>query len=234
MKFSETKNYLEFKEDKSDNFYKYLAWIPTWILSFTPITGNQVTLISMFFLILGGTSYYLGLPFLGFGLMLIYNILDYVDGSIARYRNKKSLRGYFLDGMCHQLVIPIICMSIGLNYFLKGEEILFLYLAISGSIFNLLCEITRYRRRVCLLEKTSLKGKEVGIKVPEGFIKKSISFLLNTPIGYSIYIPIILLLFNHIEYTLWVYGITTPIRWIIIFYRDSIFNESQMIQNETK
>jgi len=230
MKLCETKEIMDFGNDRVANFYKKLAIFPTWLLSKTPITGNQVTTISLIFLIVGGVYYFDGKIIFGFMFMFIYNLLDYVDGSIARYHGSKSLRGRFLDSMCHQLAIPIITLGIGFYLFTLTNNILYLYLGISGSIFSMFNEITRLRHRIVILEKTENKSKHAGEKHYSNKILKLFQYIFNFPIEFSIYFPIFFYLIDRLEYVVWIYGILMPIRWLIIFYTDSKFDESQMIK----
>jgi len=230
MKLKQVKKNMEFGDDWHANIYKHIATIPTWLFLMTGISGNTVTIISFLFLLAGGYFYFQGQVILAFLGMFIYTVLDYTDGRIAKIKKQKSLRGYFLDGMCHQFVIPLITIGLAYFYYNLTSDITWIYLGISGAIFAMMCEATRYRRRICILEKTNLKGKEVGVMKKESTIKKLVSFVFNAPVEFSIYIPIILFAFSHMEYTLWLYGIIMPVRWLLIFYTDSKFDESLMIR----
>lgn len=78
----------------------------TWALLHTRATPNQVTAFSLLVAAVG--LFMLGLPSVGFAiggcvLLLVYHLLDRVDGEIARYRRHYSLLGVYLDNAGHYL-----------------------------------------------------------------------------------------------------------------------------------
>jgi len=99
--------------------YRKISIYLTKVLIKTPITANQVTIISIFvgltgglFLALGKSSFYL----IG---ALLYNfsvVLDVVDGEIARYRGTSGMRGQYLDLLAHYFISASIfaCLSFSL------------------------------------------------------------------------------------------------------------------------
>lgn len=78
----------------------------TWLFLHTSITPNQVTILSL--VIAGGGLMMVGAssPGVAVGgcvLLLVYHLLDRVDGEIARYRRTYSLYGVYLDNAGHYL-----------------------------------------------------------------------------------------------------------------------------------
>jgi len=92
----------------------------TKILLHTPITANQVTIISILCgfvgaILLSLNSFQMNLfGFLGF---YIYYLLDKVDGEVARYRKKISLKGIYLDEVGHLITPVLFFVSITINLF---------------------------------------------------------------------------------------------------------------------
>src|SRR3989344_7467067 len=76
----------------------------------TPITPNQLTLLSIAFGITG-SIFVLGLTpaskLAGIFFLYLNLVFDRVDGEVARYKGIYSLKGIFLDELNHLLVPPL-------------------------------------------------------------------------------------------------------------------------------
>lgn len=96
------------------------------------LSPNKVTLLSLLPAIgagvlftLPGAGYWLG----GWGLFLLFNILDCCDGEIARYQKSASLTGEFNDAMAgFHFLLPFLfaCMSFGI-YRALDDVIVFIF-----------------------------------------------------------------------------------------------------------
>jgi len=102
-------------------FARRLSIYLTWLLAHTPLSANEVTLLSLLFMAGGATC--LGLksdygPPAGALLMVLGYLLDCSDGEIARLRGQTSLRGMYLGAIGHAVTIPamFIAAGIGLAY----------------------------------------------------------------------------------------------------------------------
>ena len=76
----------------------------SWVLLHTPVTANQVTVVSLVVGVAGLVLVGLADPIIalvGCGLLIVYHVLDRVDGEVARFRQKHSLYGIYLDNMGH-------------------------------------------------------------------------------------------------------------------------------------
>ncbi len=78
----------------------------TWALLHTRVTPNQVTVISL--VVAGIGLVVVAMPgalvaVSGCALLLVYHLLDRVDGELARYRKSHSLLGVYLDNAGHYL-----------------------------------------------------------------------------------------------------------------------------------
>jgi len=98
----------------------------TWLLVHTPLTANQVTLVSMAMITAGVVC--LGLridaaPAAGAALMLLGLVFDSCDGEIARFRRATSLRGVYLDTLAHAITIPGMYLAAGIGQFLRQQTI---------------------------------------------------------------------------------------------------------------
>lgn len=82
-----------------------------------PINPNIITLLTLILSILTGTLYITGYIGCGGLLLLFTGFLDMVDGSIARYHNKTTKFGGFLDSLTDRFSDAIIIFAITLgNY----------------------------------------------------------------------------------------------------------------------
>ncbi len=103
-------------------FTKYISAYSTAILSKTPITPNFISylmfitgLVALYFLFFFDTLF---LIYAGF-CFILHNILDTIDGDLARELNKTSKFGIFFDKFTHSIINP----GIYLVLFFKYKEI---------------------------------------------------------------------------------------------------------------
>ncbi|MEZ0229755.1 MAG: CDP-alcohol phosphatidyltransferase family protein, partial [Planctomycetota bacterium] len=90
----------------------------TWLLVQTPATADHVTMASIATGILAAAcfatpGFLAGLA----GCLLLYAsfLLDQVDGEVARYRRKSSLRGVYLDEIRHLVVYAVPVFALGFD-----------------------------------------------------------------------------------------------------------------------
>jgi hypothetical protein len=87
-------------------FYRPIGYRIALLLSRTSVTPNLVTIISIFIGVGGCLMFYprdLTINLMGFALLVFANILDCVDGQLARITGIKSEIGRILDGFCGDL-----------------------------------------------------------------------------------------------------------------------------------
>jgi hypothetical protein len=98
----------------------------TWALLHTPISANQVTLLSIMFGLAGVALVALGSPLfglLGCGLVWGYILLDKVDGEVARYRRAQSLRGILLDEIGHLMIKPLLFAGLAIHVYMSTGSV---------------------------------------------------------------------------------------------------------------
>lgn len=84
---------------------------------YLPLSPNQITVLANIVQFLGVLLVALGegaQQLLGLCVYYVGDLLDFVDGNIARYRNQTSTTGVFLDQVGHVLMAP--CFFVGLGY----------------------------------------------------------------------------------------------------------------------
>lgn len=99
-------------------FWRKLSIYMTWVLLHTGITANQVTVISILLalvatVLLAFPSHMIALC--GALVYLIYHMADKIDGEIARYYQKFSIVGVYLDELGHNLSEAGIFVGLGLH-----------------------------------------------------------------------------------------------------------------------
>lgn len=133
----------------------------TYFLLKTPITANQITLLSLVLGILGCVMFLI-VPkayfvYLAFFLQLSY-YFDHVDGQIARSKKQVSLSGIVLDIISHYIIFASIIAALTLKAFSGSHYAAYLYLGMIGVIsiisFNLLVD-SKYRAFFIELQKYS-------------------------------------------------------------------------------
>jgi phosphatidylglycerophosphate synthase len=113
----------------------------TWIFLKLRISANTVSLISIFFPIIGSfflASQNLKIIFIGSLGISIYFLLDYSDGALAKISKTSSINGIFLDLLMHPLAVvsTISGISIGAIYVTGPQIIPFAILTIIATLIS--------------------------------------------------------------------------------------------------
>ncbi len=126
-------------------FLRDAALPVTWLLLHTPVTANQVTLVSLLIGLMGIGLFACPSPgaFLwGVILLQLWYFLDHVDGQIARYRKTACLTGRFFDFLTHHVIHGALFFALGFYAFGKlGSPRWIVWGALASfsiMIFNLL------------------------------------------------------------------------------------------------
>jgi phosphatidylglycerophosphate synthase len=111
-------------EYASAKVFIYLGRLFAWFFVKTRITPNQITwiwggLMVLSALLYSTGEYYFGI--LGGVLWIIAYSLDYTDGIVARYKDKRSPRGKFLDMINHLTTYPLLMFCIGYGVYVGGS-----------------------------------------------------------------------------------------------------------------
>lgn len=117
--------------------FRYFSPYLTWLFTFLPFTPNQISflwgiiaLIGIFFIGLGG---YLN-SLIGILIFQFAVFIDYVDGSLARAINKKTIGGFYLDKIFSVIHRSLLLFAIGLGLFRATDTIFYLYLGIFSAL----------------------------------------------------------------------------------------------------
>ena len=106
----------EMEETLDAVFYRPIAYGFVLLAKPTPITADQVTLLSIVFGIAAGVLFGMGTAtalLWGAVAVFTFNILDCADGMLARVRGKGSPLGYVLDGLAGYIGTAAIVLGLG-------------------------------------------------------------------------------------------------------------------------
>jgi archaetidylinositol phosphate synthase len=93
-------------------------------LARTPITPNQLTLLTMALALAGAGLFTIGDPVArnwGAGLFVLARFLDHFDGELARLKNMTSKLGYYLDYIAGGASYAALFMCMGIGF--RGSEL---------------------------------------------------------------------------------------------------------------
>lgn len=136
LKSLETENYID------RVFYRPIGFKIAWALRNTGITPNTITIISIVVGMAGAWLFYypsIGMTLLGILGLVSANILDCVDGQLARLTGIKSKIGRILDGMAGDLWFFTLYTAIALRmYHATGH-----WIFIVGAVLSMLSHLTQ-------------------------------------------------------------------------------------------
>ncbi len=113
------------KDTKEDVMYisvlnRKIARPITRVLIKTPVTPNQITMIGLLFAVLSSFFFSFGVylyTIAAIVLLKMNEILDYVDGSLARMKSKTSLSGDFLEFLVDRITFILVFLGLGWGLF---------------------------------------------------------------------------------------------------------------------
>jgi len=119
--------------------YRPLAFLLVRAIYRTPVTPNQLTLLSMLFGIIGGAFFAAGTPgAFGAGAVFffLYNVVDCSDGQLARLKNSGTHLGRILDGVADYVTAVAAYAGIGLGYATPSDTPLALWALTAAAGFS--------------------------------------------------------------------------------------------------
>jgi hypothetical protein len=158
LKSIETENYLD------RWFYRPVGFLIAHALRDTRITPNQITVISIFVGAAAGPLFYynsLKQSISGITILIVANILDCVDGQLARLTGIKSKIGRILDGFAGDIWFTLIYVFLALRLENEyGTWLFFIPALLSGVSHLIQANITDYYKTLHLYFVNREKGKE--------------------------------------------------------------------------
>lgn len=263
----ENKNYNEFLKvalPSKENFItrnvrRITARIP-WLILKTNISAEFISILDLICGFIAGVCIALSsignnLKLLAIIFLILFYILDFLDGEVARVKGTANIDGAYLDLLGHNLTMPILFLSLGIHVFLNSGNVLYLLL---GSLSAIYCRPSiasdRLRASIILKELLEMAMKSGKITIFP-LIKESerkyrnevglnrIAYKLKLDFGIIQTIPIFFVLiyemfFKNIIMTKLLvifYGITIPLLKIVLsFYYYKTKHASKILGKITK
>lgn len=158
LKSIETENWLD------RIFYRPIGFKFALLLKDTGITPNMVTIASIFVGIGAGLCFFyptLGLNILGVGLLMTANIMDCIDGQLARLTGIKSNVGRIIDGFAGDLWFATIYICIALRLMDLGWGVwVWIFAVLSGYSHGRQAAMADYYKTLHLFFISKSKGAE--------------------------------------------------------------------------
>lgn len=123
----------------------YLTYI---FLRFLPFTPNQVSFIWGFIGLFGTFVMSIGGYWnLLIGILLYHFavLLDYIDGELARYLNKKTIGGPYLDYVFSWVIRSMLMLGLGIGLYNHFGNVIYFYLGILTSMVLLIDNINKLK-----------------------------------------------------------------------------------------
>jgi phosphatidylglycerophosphate synthase len=164
----------------------------------TPISPNQVSVVSILIGVVSGWYFATGRFFIGAIILQLCAIIDCVDGDLARALFKQSFMGKWLDLIGDQIVHFAVFLGIGIGVARQNPSTPALILGASAAVGVVLCLMVILRGMNMPTDHRSLFGKLVDATANRDF-----SALL-----------LLLALIGRMQWFLWMAGIGIHVFWI--------------------
>ena len=211
------------KEEKFNVFGHYIGRPISVLLTLpllkTKIKPNTITVFSIISLLCGFVLVVIPYPFylkyIGWGLFFIWNILDGVDGNLARAKKMYSMKGDLLDTLGGYLALVLTYLAIGICAYSETPLVSifdkFIYLILGGfaAIFSIFHRLMFHKKNSTYPDEKSEKkvGSSIlnvllkvyigNITCPTGFLQ--IYFLLALIFGFSNILICLFFMFTLLE-----------------------------------
>jgi len=182
----------------------------TRLLVRTPLTPNQITLLSCLIGLMGAACFFPGgyfLPILGAFFLQLSVVVDCIDGEVARVKFMESPIGDWLDVVCDTIVHVAIFAGIGVGVWKQGEIAHASLLGgalVAGALLSF--------PLVTYAEKTEATGKERG-GWEDRLIQKMVSSLTNRD---SSVIVLACALVGKLHWFLWGAAVGAHVFWLTL------------------
>lgn len=145
-------------------FYRPIGFRIAWLLKGTWVTPNMITILSIFVGAAVGYMFYkddIVWNICGILILIFANILDCVDGQLARLTGIKSEIGRILDGVAGDIWFASIYIFLALRLSYQYGTYWFFALAVASGLSHLLqANITDYYKTLHLFFISKEKGAE--------------------------------------------------------------------------
>lgn len=191
---------------------KFSLRVSWFLLHFSFISPNMVTVFHVLLGLFGGLLILLpGFwgPAAFVFVYLLWKNLDAVDGEMARYLNRRSYSGPFIDSLGYLLVYLGTFVSIGLKAHQSTGNQNFIYLGIATAVLIVLSISAQYIREATLFEQGFSPEQEEAGESKKSWLVETYRSLIY-PIEVSFIVVAIIIVSNY-------YGYLEEKMWYIFF-----------------
>ncbi len=199
-----------------DCLFRKVSYYPTYLLLKTNITPTQVTWISVIFGLVSVPFFYFGIykwTLIGTLILIISALLDHIDGSIARYKQIYSAKGYYLDEVGSFIFNSGFLLMLGFGGYNKTDNIIWLYLGIACLFSYLIYLVIIFHSK--LRETNNIKKSSAAEKHPKVYKKYTLlAKLLPAHTDHMHYALVILAILGIAEWLVPYVAFAYSIRWL--------------------
>ena len=204
-------------------FNRRLSTLLTRLLVRTPLTPNQVTVLSFFVLLPGAYLLSTGerIALIGAGLLIQLSFtLDCCDGELARLRGISSPFGAWLDGLLDRIAELVLCLALGAALEHQSDDpYAYLY---SFVVFASLA----MTHIATLMNATAFGKGQLAESVGRGLVGRLAGFVRIPPLklrnymrsGIDVYLMVFALgaVFDHLMGVVYYFAVVQNLYWLAI------------------
>lgn len=183
-----------------------ISYILTIPFLYTNIMPNTISLLSMIPLVIGFIIFYLAtsknMLVIGWILFFLWNLLDGVDGNVARYRKQFSKMGSVYDAMSGYLAMVLTFFSVGIaaahfngsvDMLISVDKNIYIILGALSGVFVIFPRLVMHKAISTLMDESSVKN----VKEKENFSPiKVFALNLSSVTGGAQVLMLIAIIFN--------------------------------------
>lgn len=181
-------------------FSRPLSFLVTYVLINLGVTANAVSVASIFVALAACILLMLGNPFsiVGVFMFLFWDVMDCVDGNIARVKKTSSLKGEYMDAVSGYTAPAFIYLSVGVAAFREGGVIpgLGFWIIVIGAIASLSDLLSRIVYQKFLVTELKIKGSEGGASIEKerkSGMKRLLDVVMKNMTYSSLFMPLLVI-----------------------------------------
>lgn len=181
-------------------FSRPLSFLVTYVMINLGFSANTVSVLSIFVALAACILIMIGHPIstIGVFVFLFWDVMDCVDGNIARVKRTASAKGEFMDAVSGYTAPAFIYLSVGVAAFnepgiLSGIGSWIIVIGAVASISDLLSRII-YQKFLVTQLKMSKAGEEGNIEAErKSGIKHTIDMIMKNMTYSSLFMPLLVI-----------------------------------------
>ena len=174
-----------------------ISYVLTVPLLYTGVSANCITVISIFFTMIGFALLSFGklmyMQILGWVFFFLWNVFDNIDGNIARYKKATSPNGDLLDTLGGYMAISLTLLGMGAAAYFESGQYIWFVIAGASSVSTLIPRTLTHR--MISLGKDDDSAAE--LKNKEDYsLAKVVALNICDPAGFQMVFMLIAIIFH--------------------------------------